>query len=234
MGVRNKRPDLNGILNLDKPLGWSSAKVCNTVRRLSSGAKVGHAGTLDPLATGVLVVCLGTATKRIAGFMDASKSYRAEIDLSAFSTTDDAEGDRTPVDVGVVPSESRIREVLDEGFVGEIEQAPPLYSAVKIDGHRAYKLARAGTEFQTRTKMVRVDSITIDAYSWPQLVLTIDCGKGTYIRSIARDLGKALGTGGMLTGLIRTRVGEHTVEKAMSVDDLPRDASEWTAQLLMP
>lgn len=234
MGIRNKRPDLNGILNIDKPLGWSSAKVCNMVRRLSAGAKVGHAGTLDPLATGVLVVCLGKATKRIPGFMDASKEYRATVDLSAFSSTDDAEGDRTAVETASVPTRAEIERVLSERFMGEIEQAPPRYSAVKIDGQRAYKIARAGEEFQTRVKVVRIDSIVVEGYDWPRLDLSIECGKGTYIRSIARDLGEALGTGGMLSGLVRTRVGEFRLEEARSVEDLPRDAASWTEELLLP
>ncbi len=234
MGIRNKRPDLNGVLNIDKPLGWSSAKVCNLVRRLSGGAKVGHAGTLDPLATGVLVVCLGKATKRIPGFMDDTKAYRAEVDLSAFSTTDDAEGERTVVGVDHPPALETIQRVLGERFIGEVQQAPPRYSAVKIDGKRAYKMARAGEEFQTRTKLVRVDSIEIEAYDWPSLTLIIECGKGTYIRSIARDLGVALGTGGMLTGLVRTRVGAFDIRDAKSVEELPRDASSWTPELLLP
>lgn len=234
MGIRNKRPDLNGVLNIDKPLGWSSAKVCNLVRRLSAGAKVGHAGTLDPLATGVLVVCLGKATKRIPGFMDDTKAYRAEVDLSAFSTTDDAEGERTVVEVKEPPTVETIRRVLDERFVGEIDQAPPRYSAVKINGQRAYKMARAGEEFQTRTKRVRIDSVEIEAYDWPSLTLLIECGKGTYIRSIARDLGEALGTGGMLTDLVRTRVGSFELGDAMSVEELPREASGWTPELLRP
>lgn len=233
MGIRNKRPDLNGILNIDKPLGWSSAKVCNLVRRLSGGAKVGHAGTLDPLATGVLVVCLGKATKRIGGFMDASKEYRAAVDLSAFSSTDDAEGDRDPVEVAHPPALETIRMVLDERFIGEIEQAPPRFSAVKIDGQRAYKLARAGDDFETRVKLVRIDAIEIERYDWSRLDLRIECGKGTYIRSIARDLGVALGTGGMLSGLVRTRVGEFRIEQALSVEDLPRDRDAWTDDLLL-
>jgi tRNA pseudouridine55 synthase len=233
MGIRNKRPDLNGILNIDKPLGWSSAKVCNVVRRLSGGAKVGHAGTLDPLATGVLVVCLGKATKRIPGFMDAAKEYRADVNLSAFSTTDDAEGEQTAISVDSPPSREQIEQVLRERFLGEIEQAPPRYSAVKIDGQRAYKMARAGADFETRTKLVRIDAVDIGSYEWPRLELTITCGKGTYIRSIARDLGEALGTGGMLTGLVRTRTGEFTVGDAQSIDDLPREASDWSPELLM-
>ncbi|XHC26468.1 MAG: tRNA pseudouridine(55) synthase TruB [Phycisphaerales bacterium] len=234
MGIRNKRPDLNGVLHIDKPLGWSSAKVCDLVRRLSGGAKVGHAGTLDPLATGVLVVCLGKATKRIPSFMDDTKAYRAEVDLSAFSTTDDAEGERTVVGVDHPVALETIQRVLGERFIGVVQQAPPRYSAVKIDGKRAYKLARAGEEFQTRTKLVRVDSVEIEAYDWPSLTLTIECGKGTYIRSIARDLGVALGTGGMLTGLVRTRVGAFDIRDAKSVEELPRDASSWTPELLLP
>lgn len=232
MGVRNKRPDLNGMLNIDKPLGWSSAKVCNAIRKRSGGAKVGHAGTLDPLATGVLVVCLGKATKQIEALMDAGKDYRAIIDLSQFSTTDDAEGERTSVPVEAPPSLEQLERMLAERFTGEVMQAPPRYSAVKIDGQRAYKMARAGEAFETRAKLVRIDSVEIERYIWPELALNISCGKGTYIRSIARDLGTALGTGGMLTGLVRTRIGSYELCDALTLDDLPEDARDWSPSWL--
>ena len=221
MGVRNKRPDLNGILVIDKPLGWSSAKVCRVIRRMTGGAKVGHAGTLDPLATGVLVVCLGRATKLVEGIMGTTKAYRAEVDLSAFTTTDDREGERTEVDVATPPTLEAIRSALASGFTGEIRQRPPAFSAVKIEGQRAYRLARAGGAPAPEPKTVTIHAIEVRGYDWPMLMLEIECSKGTYIRSIARDLGRVLGTGGTLASLVRTRVGEFTLDRALAPDDLP-------------
>lgn len=221
MGIPNRRPDLNGILVVDKPRGWTSADVCRRLRSLSGGAKVGHAGTLDPLATGVLVVCFGRATKLVERIMGLEKVYRAQVDLSAFSTTDDEEGERQPVEVVRRPSETEIARVLTDGFLGEVEQRPPIFSASMVDGRRAYKRARAGEEFRPAVKRIRIDSIDVLSYAWPTLDLRIECGRGTYIRSIARDLGEALATGGMLTGLIRERVGPFVLEDAVGVDEVP-------------
>lgn len=219
--MKNRRPDLNGILVVDKPLEWSSADVCRYVRRHTGGAKVGHAGTLDPLATGVLVVCLGTATKLANQIMGTEKVYRAEIDLSTVSTTDDCEGEIRPVEVSTPPTAERIRRVLDERFTGEIEQRPPAFSAVMIEGRRSYKRARAGETVRPEPKRVRIHAVQIAEYVWPRLILEITCGKGTYIRSLARDLGEALGTGGMLTGLVRTRVGRFKLQDAQTPEHLP-------------
>jgi tRNA pseudouridine55 synthase len=221
MGIRNKRPDLNGVLVINKPLTWTSADVCRLIRRKTGGAKVGHGGTLDPLATGVLVVCLGRATKTIDEIMGAAKRYRADIDLSAFSTTDDAEGDCTPVaPPTALPDKDQIRAALD-AMTGTIMQRPPAFSAIKVDGKRAYKLARAGETVELKPRAVRIDGIEIVGYTWPTLTLDIRCGKGTYIRSIARDLGGALATGGMLAGLVRTEVGRFTLDTAVNPETLP-------------
>jgi len=218
---RNRRPDLNGLLVIDKPLRMTSADVCRVVRRRTGGAKVGHAGTLDPLASGVLVVCLGRATRAIDRIMGAAKTYDATIDLSAFSTTDDLEGETTPVHVDEPPTLECINEILAERFTGEIMQTPPAFSAVKVGGRRAYAMARAGKTPEIRPRPVVIHDVTARAYEWPMLRLSITCGKGTYIRSIARDLGHALKTGGMLTALVRTAVGDYTLEHAVALDDLP-------------
>ena len=155
MGIRNKRRDLNGILVIDKPLTWTSADVCRLIRRKTGGAKVGHAGTLDPLATGVLVVCLGRATKQIDRIMGEHKRYAAQIDLSAFSTTDDAEGEQTPVSPpSPTPAAERIRAALDS-MSGTIMQRPPAFSAIKVDGQRAYKMARKGEISEIEPRPVR-------------------------------------------------------------------------------
>lgn len=220
MAIRNHRPDLNGLLIIDKPLGWTSADVCRFVRRRSGGAKVGHAGTLDPLATGVLIVCLGKATKMIDGLMAIEKTYRAEVDLSAFSATDDAEGERQFVDVDSLPALGAIRAACD-ALTGRIMQRPPNFSAVKVGGQRAYRMARRGDTPEIKPKPVEVHAIEILEYAWPRLTLDIRCGKGTYIRSIARDLGASLGTGGMLSGLVRTSSGAFTIEDAVAPEELP-------------
>ena len=229
---KNRRPDLSGVLVIDKPLGLSSAAVCNIVRRKSGGAKVGHAGTLDPLATGVLVVCLGSATKSIAEIQASAKRYRAGVDFSAFTETDDAEGARQEVAVAAPPTLERLRAACDEQ-TGEILQRPPIYSAVHIAGKRAYDLARKG-ELAERPepKRVRIDEISIEAYGWPAAVLDIRCGKGVYIRSLARDLGESMGTGGYLTSLRRTAVGAFTDAEAVLPDDLPGDPEGWTPAML--
>lgn len=221
MGRRtNRRPDLNGLLVIDKPLGWTSAKVCWWVRRRTKGAKIGHAGTLDPLATGVLVLCLGSATKAVDRLMATRKRYLADVDLSRVSTTDDGEGTITLVEVPSPPTREAVESALAR-FVGTIKQRPPMHSAIWIDGARAYHLARAGETPEMKERAIVVHSITIVDYAWPILRLDIDCGKGTYIRSLARDIGAALGTGGMLSGLRRTAVGEFTIERAVSPETLP-------------
>ncbi len=217
---RNLRPDLNGLLVIDKPIGMSSASVCRAVRRATGGAKVGHAGTLDPLATGVLLVCLGRATRAVETLMAGEKTYVAEIDLSAFTTTDDREGERIEVAADRTPTRADLERAC-AGFVGAILQSPPAYSAVHVDGERAYRLARRG-ELSTQDigaalpeRPVTVHSIEIIDFDWPYAAIRVNCGKGTYIRSLARDIGRALGTGGHLSALRRTRVGGYMIDDAV-------------------
>lgn len=245
MGVRNKRPDLNGVLVIDKPYGWTSAKAVAFARRATGGAKVGHAGTLDPLATGVLVLCIGRATRLVESFMDSPKAYRAKIDLSRTSESHDLERDTTAVPVDRPPNRGEIEAALAK-FVGLVLQTPPAHSAVKVGGKRAYDLARRGRlsdapdiegepgrEESAATlapKRVRIDALTILSYEWPTLEIDIDCGRGTYIRSLARDLGAALGTGGVLTGLVRTRSGRFSLDDARPVGVFDRPIG--TAELI--
>ena len=222
--MKNKRPDLNGILVVDKPLGWSSAYVCRLIRSRTGGAKVGHAGTLDPLATGVLVICLGKATKRIPDLMDETKHYLATVDLSRTSTTQDLEGELTTVSVERVPTRDEVA-IACAAFVGPIMQTPPSHSAVWIDGERAYKKARRGETVAVRARPVVIDAIAIVSYEWPLLVIDVRCRKGTYIRSLARDVGERLGAGGMLTALCRTRVGAFGVEGAATPEQATDELS---------
>ncbi len=230
---RNHRPDLSGLLILDKRLGLSSASVVSVIRGKSGGAKVGHAGTLDPLATGIVVVCLGKATKAVPLLMDAAKRYTAAVDLSAFSTTDDLEGDLSPVAAHPPPLES-VHAALAR-FIGEIMQTPPIHSAVSVGGRRAYSLARGGRLVDDLTapeaiapgaisllpRRVRIDSIDVLEFEFPRLVIDVRCGKGVYIRSLARDIGKALTTGGHLSALRRTEVGPFTLAHARPLDAIP-------------
>ncbi|MEM9022058.1 MAG: tRNA pseudouridine(55) synthase TruB [Planctomycetota bacterium] len=214
---------LCGVLVVDKPLGWSSMHVCRVVRRAVQRGrgrhKVGHAGTLDPLATGVVVVCIGKATKQVNRLMDQAKVYKTTIDLSAFTATDDAEleDEREEVAVEVPPTRQEIEQALG-GMTGTVMQTPPAYSAIHVQGRRAYQAARAGESVELQPRPVRIDAMQVLAYTWPTLGLRITCGKGTYIRSIARDLGKALGTGGYLTALRRTASGRLNVAMATPVE----------------
>lgn len=211
--MRNRRPDLNGIIVLDKPIGWTSADCCRFVRKLTDGAKVGHAGTLDPLATGVLVLCLGSATRLIPRLMSAEKRYRAEIDLAHTSETDDLESAPRPVLPAAIPSAESVRAAC-QSFIGRIMQAPPAHSAVWVGGERAYARARRGETVEPTERAVEVHAIDVLEYDWPRLVIDVRCGRGTYIRSLARDIGRALGVGGMLRALRRAAVGEFGVEQA--------------------
>lgn len=221
--MKYKRHDMHGIIVVDKPVGLSSMDVVRRVRRAAGHAKTGHAGTLDPLASGVLVCCLGKATKMIASLMDTTKVYETVIDLTAFTNTDDREGEREEINVTVDgrPDETMIHTALEQ-LTGEIDQAPPMYSAIHVDGQRAYKLARKGEHVEIQPRRVKVHRIELHDFQWPEVTLTITCGKGVYIRSMARDLGKLLHTGGHLASLRRTAVGQHTLEHAHPIERFER------------
>lgn len=214
MGLQSlAKAGLNGFLVVDKPLGVSSMDVVRRVRHAGGGVKTGHAGTLDPLATGVVICCLGQATRCVERLMSLTKVYETQLDLSAFTTTDDREGVRDEIAVQTPPNEGQITTVLEQ-FVGHIEQIPPIYSAIHVQGQRAYKLARRGETVQMPSRVVRIDVVQLISYDWPSLTLRITCGRGTYIRSIARDLGCRLGTGGHLASLRRLAVGQYGLSMA--------------------
>lgn len=214
------------IMVIDKPLGWSSFHVVKKLRsalvaRLRHAGikkiKVGHAGTLDPLATGVMIVCSGKATKRIDELQSGVKEYVATIALGATTPSFDLE---TEIDA-TYPTEHITRELVLEAlgrFRGRIEQVPPAYSACKVDGHRAYKMARTGQEVELKPKILVIDELELLSFKPGELVVRVVCSKGTYIRALARDIGTALGSGAHLTALRRTRVGSHTIEEALSPD----------------
>lgn len=211
-----------------KPYTWTSFQIVNKIRYHLSRKygikrfKVGHAGTLDPLATGVLLLCTGKATKRIEELQTQTKEYEAEIMLGATTPSFDLEH---PIDA-TYPYEHITREMTEEvlkQFVGNIAQRPPLFSACKVDGKRAYDLARKGSDMELAPKQIRIDSIELLSFELPKMTIRVVCGKGTYIRSLARDIGEALGSGAHLTALARTRIGEYKLEDCIN----PETFNEW-------
>lgn len=219
------------ILYFDKPLHWTSFKLVKTLRNAISRAldikkiKVGHAGTLDPLASGVMIICTGKATKLIESFQYQTKEYVATLRLGATTPSHDLE---TEVDA-TYPTEHITRELVEQTltrFVGTISQVPPAFSACKVDGRRAYKMARKGQAVELKPKELVIDEIELLDFSPESLRIRIVCSKGTYIRALARDLGEALGSGAHLTGLVRTRVGDVTLDRCLAADDIERIVAE--------
>lgn len=211
------------ILYFNKPLKWTSFDVVGRVRRAicrrigEKKLKVGHAGTLDPLATGVMIVCTGKATKRIEEFQYKTKEYIATIMFGATTPSFDLEHE---IDA-TYPTEHITRELVEDtlkGFIGTIEQIPPAFSACMVDGKRAYELARKGEEVELKAKTLTIDEIELLEYNMPEIKVRVVCSKGTYIRALARDIGKALNSGAHLTALERTRVGDVTLEDCMLPD----------------
>jgi tRNA pseudouridine55 synthase len=214
----------NGLLVLDKPSGITSRDAVDQAAKwFPRRTKIGHTGTLDPLATGVLVLCIGHATRLAEFVQEMDKTYRTTFVLGARSDTDDADGTITP-GTGISPIDDATVRAALSAFVGPIEQTPPAYSAVKIDGKRAHALARRGDEFTIAARTIKIDAIDVADYNWPELRLEVHCGKGTYIRSLARDLGEKLGCGAYVRELRRLRIGRFTVADAVKLDDSLTDA----------
>jgi len=197
---------LNGIINLDKPVGITSAKALYRVRSITNQRKSGHAGTLDPAAAGVLVLCLGQATRLVESIMDQPKVYRATARLDVTSESYDSDRPLMPVQIAHVPTADEI-VAGTRNFEGTIQQTPPAISAVKVGGVPAYKRAARGEAPRLAPRPVTVYWLHVHGYEWPILDIEICCGRGTYVRSLIRDLGARLGTGGCLTSLVRTQVG---------------------------
>jgi tRNA pseudouridine55 synthase len=219
MARRKKGNRINGWLILDKPLDMTSTQAVGKVRWLFKAQKAGHAGTLDPLATGILPIALGEATKTVAFAVDGEKSYRFTVRWGVETTTDDTEGSAVETS-RERPSPAAIEALLPR-FTGEIMQTPPAFSAIKIDGHRAYDLARDGEEVILEARPVVIDSLRIvDMPDADTTVFEATCGKGTYVRAIARDLGRALGCFGHVIALRRTRVGPFGEDQAITISQL--------------
>lgn len=214
-------PPLSGLLNIYKPAGWSSRDVVNRVERLVKPSKAGHAGTLDPLAEGVLIVAVGAATRLISGAQEREKEYHAVFQLGCRSDTDDSTGQITTVEISQPPVRADIEALLPR-FRGDIWQVPPQFSAVHVDGERAYALARQGQAVDLAPRQVHVSQLDIVDYTWPRLELRMECGSGTYVRSIGRDLGELLGCGAMMTSLLRSRIGPFCSTESVAVDDLEK------------
>ncbi|MDZ7261891.1 MAG: tRNA pseudouridine(55) synthase TruB [candidate division KSB1 bacterium] len=207
------------ILNINKPPGWTSFDVVKKIRKLTGWKKVGHAGTLDPFATGVLLILSGQATQKAQQLMNLKKEYVGEIQLGVITDTLDVTG--KILEVRPVPEYpfQRVQEVCQK-FVGQIQQIPPMYSALKVQGVRLYRLARAGKEISLKPRQVNIDAIEILEINYPVLKIKVTCSKGTYIRALARDIGEALGCGGCLKTLVRTKVGHFRLEDSWELSRL--------------
>lgn len=208
---------MEGILLVDKPSGWTSHDVVAKTRRILGDkshkkVKVGHTGTLDPMATGLLILVVGGYTKRAAEFSKLDKAYEAELTLGSVSDTADAEGKISHVS-DTKPSDKQIKETLDR-FIGEIKQIPPAYSAIKVDGQRAYRAGRAGKKLKLEPRVINIYSIDGIKYEYPKISFTVSVSSGTYVRSLATDIGAKLGTGAYLSSLRRIKVGGYSVQDA--------------------
>lgn len=216
------------VLPLYKPYGWTSFQVVSKVRYLLSRHhgvkrfKVGHAGTLDPLATGVLLLCTGKATKRIEELQNHTKEYIADLMLGATTASYDMEHPVNATFSHEHITQEMVQQTLSK-FIGTIEQRPPLFSACKVEGQRAYRLARDGSDMQLAPKKINIEEIELLKCELPVITIRVVCGKGTYIRSLARDIGEALGSGAHLTALARTRIGEYKLEDCIN----PETFNEW-------
>lgn len=207
----------DGAVNLYKPTGRSSAHYVYRLRRIFGVRKIGHAGTLDPFADGVLLGCVGRATKLVERLMALRKHYRTTLRLGVTNETFDPERPFEPVNDAVVPTEEAIREFLN-AMTGTIDQVPPAFSAVRVGGVQSYERARKGRSIELAARPVRIDRMELISYAWPHCVIDIDCGRGTYIRAIARDLGAALGCGAVCETLTRTAVGPFRSDSAVRLE----------------
>ena len=226
---RLPRLKVDGVLLLDKPCGITSNAALQRVRRAFNAAKAGHTGTLDPLASGLLPVCLGQATKFSQTLLDADKAYLATLKLGERTTTGDAEG--AVLETRPVSISSSELEVACMSLRGAIDQVPPMYSALKVAGRPLYEYARSGVELERKSRAVMIRRLDIVAFERERVTIAVDCSKGTYIRVLAEDLGQALGCGAHLIELRRTRIGPFAIERAVSLDAVEQDPNRSAALL---
>jgi len=229
--IKRQKRDISGVVLLDKPLGLSSNQAMQRVKHLYQAEKAGHTGSLDPLATGLLPICLGEATKFANFLLDADKSYLATVKLGITTTSADAEGEviaQKPVNVTLQQVESVLHQ-----FIGDIEQTPPIYSALKVDGKPLYAYARAGQEVEIKSRYVSIHQIHLEHFEADELVFTVICSKGTYIRTLAQDIGAKLGCGAHLKGLRRLTSGTFDLQDALPLEVLSElSLAELDAKLL--
>ncbi|MEE9331975.1 MAG: tRNA pseudouridine(55) synthase TruB [Methylophilaceae bacterium] len=232
MQYKRIKRNINGVLLLDKPIGFSSNQALQKVKWLFQAVKAGHTGTLDPLATGLLPVCLGEATKFAQYVTDANKTYVANIKLGIKTTTGDAEGEVISTkSVNVTPIQL---ETACQQFLGKISQIPPMYSALKHEGKALYEYARAGINIERSARQVSIESLMLNKHSGDDVVLTITCSKGTYIRTLAEDIGAVLGCDAHLTGLRRTETAGYDIAQAVNIQQLEDMTMEARDALLLP
>lgn len=232
MQFKRTKRNINGVLLLDKPLGFSSNQALQKVKWLYQAAKAGHTGTLDPLATGLLPICLGEATKFAQYVTDADKTYFATIQLGATTTTGDAEGEvlsTAPVNVSLSQFQAASQQ-----FIGEISQIPPMYSALKHEGKALYEYAREGVDIARQPRLIRIQNIVVDKFEVDVAQITVICSKGTYIRTLAEDIGAQLGCGAHLIGLRRTETAGYLLPQAISIEQLECMSIEARDALLLP
>ena len=223
---------MDGFLLVDKPAGWTSHDVVAKVRRILSKrvgkkVKVGHAGTLDPMATGLLIILVGGYTKRASVFLKLDKTYECELTLGEISTTGDAAGVIRTQDTGnrTQPAREEVEKII-KGFIGTIKQVPPAYSAIKIKGQAAYKLARAGQQLKMEPRIVTIYDLRSTKYEYPKLYFTARVSSGTYIRSLAQDVGAKLGTGAYLSALRRTKIDQFDIKDSYTLDKIAKALPE--------
>ncbi len=232
MQIKRQKRDISGVVLLDKPLGLSSNQAMQRVKHLYQAEKAGHTGSLDPLATGLLPICLGEATKFANFLLDADKSYLATVKLGITTTSADAEGEiiaQKPVNVTLQQVESVLHQ-----FIGDIEQTPPIYSALKVDGKPLYAYARAGQEVEIKSRYVSIHQIHLEHFEADELVFTVTCSKGTYIRTLAQDIGAKLGCGAHLKGLRRLTSGTFDLQDALPLEVLSELSLEELDAKLLP
>ena len=222
-----KNPYQEGrVLLIDKPLGWTSFKVVKKINYLLKGIKVGHAGTLDPLATGLLILCTGKFTKRINKYMAAEKEYTGSFTLGATTQTYDLESEPANFKEFSHISAENILSVFRQ-FTGNIQQIPPAHSAIKKDGRRAYEMARKGEEVNLAPRPITIRDFQLVRFDSPKVYFRVVCSTGTYIRSLAQDIGQALGSGAYLSSLCRTRIGDFTLEHAMTIEEAEKEILQY-------
>ncbi len=220
---------MDGILVVNKPQGMTSRDVVNRVQRITGIRKCGHAGTLDPLASGVLVICLGRTTRLVRFVQNMQKKYRAKFRFGYTSDTDDIEGVLEPTLDSELPGKIELQQALSD-YLGDIEQVPPQYSAVKIKGRQAYKLARAGKKVDLKPRTVSIYRFQLLQYQPPDWEAIIECGSGTYVRSLGRDIGQHFGCGAVMSSLCREAIGQFTLEQSVRLEELEDDC--WEKNLL--